>query len=402
MSSRPAALRRFALVLLLGSMAAVLAAWVLWMVGLVDSGGVSDPNGNPVGIDYAIFHTGGRLLASDHQADLYDEGGFLEALAATTGEEDPDPSGLFVNPPFFAALFAPLGNVQYRTGFAIWTGIGLVALGLGLRLAGARRWALITLVALLFYPVFVGFRLGQNSFVSLLLLAACFALLQKGNHRLAGIALGLLVFKPQLALGVAFWWTIDWRRYRIAWVSAGVTAASVAIAGWLLWPGATEAYLADLPSLVGFRSAGFLRSTLSPYGFFSLLVPGRDSLVYGLTIVAAILGLAWFWSYWRDHRSDLAGLFALSVILTLLISPRVVVYDWTLLLIPAVILATQRKDLRDTWLVIGGIVSIAAVVTIQLTEAQLSNLNWAMQIAVPVLVVGAVGVSRSLGAKPVG
>jgi hypothetical protein len=297
-------------------------------------------------------------------------------------------------------MFAPLGDVHYRTGFAIWTGIGLVALGLGLRLLGAHRWALVATAGLLFYPVFVAFRLGQNSFVSLLLLATCFALLQKGKHGLAGIALGLLVFKPQLALGVAVWWTIDWRRYRGAWLSAVATATSVAIGGWLLWPDATRAYLEDLPSLVGFRNPQFLRSTFSPYGFFSLLAPRQDALVYALTVVAAIWATWWFWSYWKDHRSDLAGLFSLSVILTLLTSPRVVVYDWTLLLIPAVILASQRIDLRDTWLGIGGIVAMAAAVSIQFTEAQLNSLGWALQIAVPALVLGAMGVSRGLKANP--
>ena len=212
--------------------------------------------------------------------------------------------------------------------------------------------------------------------------------------------MGLLVFKPQLALGAAIWWTIDWRRYRSAWLSAVATAALVAIGGWLLWPDATRAYLEDLPSLVGFRHPQFLRSTFSPYGFFSLLAPGQDTLVYVLTVVAAIGAIWWFWWYWRGHRSDLAGIFSLSVVLTLLISPRVVVYDWTLLLIPAVILASQRIDLRDTWLGIGAIVALAATVSTQFAEAQLNSLGWAIQIAVPALVLGAIGVSRGLKAKP--
>jgi hypothetical protein len=402
MNDRPAMLRRYAWVLLGGSMAAVLAAWVLWVGGLADNGGASDPNGNPLGIDYAIFHTAGRLLATGEETKLYDEGEFLAALAVTTGVEDQDPSRLFVNPPFYAALFSPLAHVHYRTGYYIWTGIGLAALGMGLRLAGARRWPVVAMAALLFYPVFVGFRLGQNSFLSLLLLAACFALLQKGNQRLAGIALGLLIFKPHLALGVAFWWTIDWRRYRFAWISAVATATTVAIGGWLFWPDATRSYLTDLPSLVGFRTPEFLRSTFSPFGFFSLLVPGRDAAIYGLTILAAIGGMLWFWSYWKDHRSDVAGLFSMSILLTVLISPRVVVYDWTLLLIPAVILARRLKEMSNAWLMIAGLVAMAGVVSIQLTETQLDSLGWAIQVAVPVLMLAAIGVGRALKAKPAG
>jgi len=383
-------------------MIAVLAAWVFWIVGLVDTGGSSDPNGNPLGIDYAIFHTAGRVLTTGDESNLYEETEFLEALATTTGTEDQDPSRLFANPPIFAALFVPLADLPYRTGFVIWSGIGIVALGGGLRLAGGHGSVWMVFAALFFYPVFVGFRLGQNSFVSLLLLATCFAMLRNGNHRLAGVALGLLIFKPQFALGLAFWWTIDWRRYRQAWMAAVTTAASVAIVGWLLWPDATRAFLTGLPTLVRFRSPGFLRSTLSPYGFFSLLVPGQDAVVYGLTIAAALGGMLWFWLFWRDHRTDLTGLFSLSVVLSLWMSPRAVVYDWTLLLIPAVILATQRMDLKDTWLGLGGLVALAATISVQLTQTQLNSLGWAVQIAVPVLALGAVGVGRALNANPRG
>lgn len=402
MSSSPAALRPYALVLVVGSMAAVLASWAFWVVGVVDTGGTADPNGNPLGIDYAIFHTGGRILTAGDEASLYEESEFLAALAATTGEEDQDPSRLFVNPPIFAALFMPLAELPYRTGLLIWTGMGILALGAGLRFGGGRISLAMVTGALLFYPVFVGFRLGQNSFLSLLLLATCFAMLGKGNHTLAGVALGLLMFKPQLALGTALWWTIDFRRYRRAWIAALATAGSLAIIGWLLWPDTTRAYVMGLPELVGFRNPEFLRSTFSPSSFFALILPGRETAVVVLTVLAALGGLGWFWSYWRDHRTDLAGLFALSVVLSLWMSPRTVVYDWTILLIPAIILATRRRDLKDTWLMLGGLVALVATISIRLTEAQLNSLGWAVQIAVPALALAAVGAARALRARPTG
>jgi hypothetical protein len=93
---------------------------------------------------------------------------------------------------------------------------------------------------------------------------------------------------------------------------------------------------------------------------------------------------------------------ALSVVLSLWISPRVVVYDWTLLLIPAVILATRRKDMKDTWLMLGGLVALAAAVSTQFTETQLDSRRWAVQVAVPVLALAAVGVVRTLKVKPDG
>ena len=98
--------------------------------------GESDPNGNPLGIDYAIFHTAGRVLATGDGASLYEESEFLAELSTTTGEEDQDPSRLFVNPPIFASTIRmPLAELPYRTGLLIWTGMGILALGAGLRLA---------------------------------------------------------------------------------------------------------------------------------------------------------------------------------------------------------------------------------------------------------------------------
>src|SRR3990172_3811741 len=129
MSSRPVALRRYALVLLCGSMVAVLAAWVLWIIGLVDADGVADPNGNPLGIDYAIFHTAGQILSTGDGSTLYDESEFLAALATTTGDDDRDPSRLFVNPPIFAALFMPISQLPYRTGLLFLGGVGVLSPG---------------------------------------------------------------------------------------------------------------------------------------------------------------------------------------------------------------------------------------------------------------------------------
>lgn len=395
-------MRRYAFVLVAGSLAAVLASWVFWALGVIDTGGTFDPNGNPLAVDYAIFQTGGRILRAGDGASLYTPEEFLPALAATTGDADQDPSRLFVNPPIYAALFMPMADLPYRTGLLIWTGLGVLAVFAGLRLAGGRISLAMVTGALLFYPVFVGLRLGQNSFLSLLLLATCFAMLGRGNHTLAGVALGLLMFKPQLALGTAFWWTIDFRRYRRAWIAALATAGSLAIIGWLLWPDTTRVYVMGLLELVGFRDPEFLRSTFSPSSFFALILPGRETAVVVLTVLASLGGLGWFWSYWRDHRTDLAGLFALSVVLSLWISPRVVVYDWTLLLIPAVILATRRKDMKDTWLMLGGLVALAAAVSTQFTENQLDSRRWAVQVAVPVLALAAVGVVRTLKVKPDG
>ena len=400
MSNAAASLRRYAIVLLVSSMMIVLASWVSWIAGVIDSKGTSDPNGNPVGVDYAIFHTGGRILAEGNQESLYDETAFLAELSITADVDEPTSSPTFVNPPIFAAVFMPLADVEYRTGLAIWSTIGLVALGVSIRLIGPRMLIPAVAASLLFHPVFVTFRLGQNSLVSLLLLSACLAALSRGNQSLAGIVLGLLVYKPQLALGVAIWWTVDWQTYRRAWISALTTATSLIAIGWLLWPEATSAYFGGFRDLVTTANPGFLRSTFSPYGFFAVLLPGNDVAITVLTVLSAVAGLAWFLSYWQNHRVDLTNLFALAVILSLWLAPRVVVYDWTLLLIPAFVLVRQRSDLQDTWLLLSAVITMAAATSRHFTVMQLDSWGRAIQVAVPILALAAIGATRALAANP--
>ncbi|MDX2345048.1 MAG: hypothetical protein QNL12_15655, partial [Acidimicrobiia bacterium] len=82
------------------------------------------------------------------------------------------------------------------------------------------------------------------------------------------------------------------------------------------------------------------------------------------------------------------------------LSPRVVLYDWTLLLLPGIILVTRRAELKDAWLGLGGLLAVAAAFSLQFTETQLDSGTRAVQLAVPVLALVAVLATRSLTAKP--
>jgi len=51
---------------------------------------------------------------------------------------------------------------------------------------------------------------------------------------------------------------------------------------------------------------------------------------------------------------------------------------------------------------LGSLVALVATISIQLTEAQLNSVGWAVQIAVPALALVAVGAARALRARPTG
>ena len=106
-----------------------------------------------------------------------------------------------------------LRSSPYLASWLVWTVLmpscrwSVAAAALGVEEKG--RWLLW---ALCFYPVFAAISFGQNSLFSLAILALTFALLQRGRPFLAGMVAGLLLFKPQLLVGVGLLWTLDVRR----------------------------------------------------------------------------------------------------------------------------------------------------------------------------------------------
>ena len=124
--------------------------------------------------------------------------------------------------------------------------------------------------------------------------------------------------------------------------------------GRLVWPGCHSGVSGSSSCTRRVPESPVSAQHLQSLWVLSLLAPGGMRRCRLLTIVAALGAMVWFWSYWNGHRSDLAGLFALSVVPALLISPRVVVYDWTLCSFLPLSLPPDEPICKDIWLMLGG------------------------------------------------
>src|SRR5439155_1369222 len=115
---------------------------------------------------------------------------------------------------------------------------------------------------------------GQNSLLSLFILAAVYVLLRHGHDRIAGAVLGCLLYKPQLVVLLAALLLLD-RRWR-ALAGLGATAVLLAAVALALSVPATLAYLAlsrSFATMLG--EPGFPTAKMhSLYSFFVLLFPG--------------------------------------------------------------------------------------------------------------------------------
>ena len=189
---------------------ALLLAVTLWGIYLwtIATPILRDRNGNLKGTDFLHFYTLGSLAIAHRGSDLYD----LQAQAALAAQRVPEATGiryLPLYPPQVSILFAPLAFLFYGLALATWwVGTALVYGACCYRiwrscLALQNFGATIILIGLAFPAFFHLIAWGQTSALALACFSAAFLLLRNQREFGAGLALGCLIFKPQLGIAVA-------------------------------------------------------------------------------------------------------------------------------------------------------------------------------------------------------
>ena len=355
------------------------AVWIAWLVSLATGPGLLDRAGNVKGGDFVLFYAAGKIVAA-HQTDhLYDPDLQEQIEHGLTGERS-GRHGL-INPPFFALPFVPLAALPYLAAFALWSALGIALLMGTLRLVGrldAAPWVLA------FVPVWAAISYGQNSLLSLFILAAVYVLLRHGHDRIAGAVLGCLLYKPQLVVLAALL-LLD-RRWR-ALAGLGATAVLLAAVALALSVPATLAYLAlgrSFATMLGER--GFPTAKMhSLYSFFVLLLPGHLSAAAALALVSSLAVLALVRLRQPPYAADtLDRWYAAAIWGTVLVSPHVPLYDLSLLVLPALLVRPGTQD-EATWR--GGIAAVWAATILSQPLAELTRAAGgpSLQLSVPVI-----------------
>lgn len=345
------------------------AVWLMWLSNILRGDGILDVHGQPIGGDFLTYYMAGEMMRTGHSAALYDR--TIQGF------------GPFLRPPFYAWLFVPLSWLPYVSAAIVWMTLNLGCLWLSVRLLvpkqpSALGWALT------FMPVIAAIRFGQSEALSLLLLCVVYLLWRQERLWAAGLTCSILLCKFPLLLGVALLWLFEWKR---DWRAlAGLTLGGAVLAGLSLSliPEASLAYvksLGGMPSLIHVR--GFrLYSFFSMRGFWMLLF--RDHPIWGDGLYVGCVGLTTlgFCRFLHGQRAERATAFTGAVCYTLLVTPYAFVYDWAILLLPAIVL--WEKEIRG-WREIFALVWLATFWSTSLTLVQLSVLPFAVQVSVPAL-----------------
>ena len=315
----------------------LLLAVLLWTVYAVDMStpGLSDRNGLVKGTDFLHFYTLGRLALQDRGDLLYDMRAQAD-LARQFVANAPDSLYVPLYGPQVSLFFAPFTRLPYGDALAVWLAVNVLiyafcCYAVWKSCPGLQTYRCTVLILAVAFPGF--FHLlawGQTSGLALLCFTLAYLALRRDLTLLAGLAIGSLIFKPQLGLAAAVVLVLA-REWKV--VAGAVMAASIQLAAaWTHYGSEVmSTYLGALRHVEGVLPLlePRLYQTHSLRAFWSLLLPW-PRVAFALYAVSTVAILVLAVRVWRS-RSALTVRFSALLLATVLVSPHLTVYDLVIL-----------------------------------------------------------------------
>jgi hypothetical protein len=289
--------------------------------------------------DFAGTYVASTLIRSGHAAQIYDTGAERQALVASGAPVSHDDIP-FENPPSAAVVALPFALLGAGDAWRAWSLLQL-ALMLGALFLVARTapWPAtlprlprlaIVLIALAGFGTGLLFVEGQWDGVSVLGLAAAYALWRRERTAAAGFALGFTaaIAKPQLVIGVAAYMIgrRDWRAVGGALAGAAVTVV-IGLVG--TGPHALTAFVTAIATPSNSPTAQ-MQGTSGLFGSLLGHAPGVFLLAVGAGIAAAAVA-GWLGTVARRRHDLFEPSLCGAVALSLFASPHLLGHDLTLL-----------------------------------------------------------------------
>jgi Glycosyltransferase family 87 len=330
-----AKLRLWAGVLLL--FASVMTAYDLSTPGLLDR------TGRVKGSDYIRLYVTGMLAGERRWTEFFD-GDAHVATARATINRGLTMSGLRPNySPAVGLALAPLTHLPFLASLYVFSVCSVVAFAgavwLVVRAAGhlQSEVATVALCALAFPALFDTLRYGQLSAFTLLAFSFAAVLWRSDRRVTAGMALGLVAYKPNLLVGPAIVLLAagEWRiLVGLGMGALAETAISLAFSGMatMVQYVSTLMSLARDPSLVQIHP----QELHSWRGLFQLVAPEPWAGALTLAGTVATIGIAaLIWRRTPDWRPRWSAI-TITAVLT---SPHLLTYDLLLLALPLLLVA---------------------------------------------------------------
>lgn len=292
---------------------------------------------SPIGIDFGVYFSAGSLAISGDAEDLYDTSIQHAALERNLGCALPAYLP-WLYPPTFLLIVTPFSLLPFTTALVLWLTTTFILALSALFLLVPKRKSL-ALLAVGFPGVMMNLRWGQNGFLNTALLG--FGLyFMESNPMIAGLAFGLLTYKPQMAL-FSFLILFISKKWRVlAWavvfaVSFGMLSG--VLFGFDTWVRFFQSFSTSATGLLDNIWQNLAK--IQPTMFINLRIAGvNDSVNYvvlGVICITVSIATRWVWSH-----TDRIALKATTLCAgTLLVIPYFLQYDLMILSIPLVLLS---------------------------------------------------------------
>jgi hypothetical protein len=328
-------------------------ALCLWSVYIwnIATPGLFDRAGNFKGTDFLHFYTLGSLALAHRGTDLYS----MQAQSELAAQRVPIAAGiryLPLYPPQVSILFAPLAHLPYALALIAWLTLstliyGLCCYAVWRACPSLCHDKLTVLILALGFPAFWHLiAWGQTSALALACFTLAFFALRAKREFLAGLALGCLIFKPQLGLAAAliFLITLRWKIVAAALLSSSAQLSTA----WLYYGSAPLRQwlhvLVEVPTTMPLLEP-------KPYQthclrtFWTMLAPW-PSVSFWLYILSGIAVAGMTIDCW--HRPmPLSSRYPALLLCTVLLAPHLTVYD-LVILAPAFLLLSNWMVVQDS------------------------------------------------------
>ena len=233
------------------------------------------------GIDFHTYEAASLVGIQQGWAHLYDQGLVKLAQLQLVPAQRTQP---FLSPPPVAWITAPLSMLPYRLAFAAWTLLTLGAFALALAYSTTYAgWPRLVAVGAALVPWWVLHAVGVGQVVPLVAagILVAWRLLREQRNVLAGVALGLILLKPNTAMFVPFVLLATGRvRTFVAWLSVAVAVVALSVA--TLGSVGVSGYFGDLSHLPSGANALTLNGTFG-------LTGGVATAVRVIIVLAALV-----------------------------------------------------------------------------------------------------------------
>jgi hypothetical protein len=325
--------------------------WIILLLSILLRDGWLSAFNQVIGSDFVTLYAAGMIHKND-LPNLYNFNTQYETQQALIEPTKLPGLNPYISPPYVAAIYSLFNLLPLQYALVLWSIISL-ALTLAavyllikrfpeIRELQINFWQL-SIITLSFFPWVEGFLAGQNHSLAFFLVACIVLFSLADKWILAGTAAGLLIYKPQLTIGLLIIWII-WRKYKAiaSFIFFSILCVGIYIIFYGLHPILSYLNISNqlllLPYIPGFP--GYLLLTF--YGFFATLFPIKAiTAIRVLTTILSLsagVGLCWLGFRLRDKPIAMrTPAILLAITLPLVATPYVLLHD-LVVIIPGLIL----------------------------------------------------------------